>query len=90
MRALFDTGAQRSVLTLAAARRAGVKTTDPGAIADDDAALKLMPASAWSLYGRGLAKQLQGHKAEGDVDIAAAIAIAPRIADEVRKSGIGS
>jgi tetratricopeptide (TPR) repeat protein len=60
------------------------------AIADYDAALKLMPASAWSLYGRGLAKQLQGHKAEGDVDIAAAIAIAPRIADEVRKSGIGS
>ncbi|HXQ14177.1 MAG TPA: aspartyl protease family protein [Caulobacteraceae bacterium] len=32
LRALFDTGAQRSVLSLAGARRAGVKTTDPGVI----------------------------------------------------------
>jgi tetratricopeptide (TPR) repeat protein len=35
------------------------------AIADYDAAIKLQPKQAWSLYGRGLAKQKKGLAAEG-------------------------
>ena len=42
------------------------------AIADYDAALKLNPKMAASLYGRGLAKQKNGDQAGGDADIAAA------------------
>ena len=45
------------------------------AIADYDAVLKLQPRRAWALYGRGLARQRKGLKAEGDADIAAAVAI---------------
>ncbi len=44
LRALFDTGAQRSVLSLAGARRAGIKTTDAGVVA----------GGVWGGIGRGL------------------------------------
>jgi len=44
------------------------------AIADYDAALKLNPRTAWSLYGRGLAKRHKGDpSAQSDMDAAAAI-----------------
>ena len=46
-------------------------------IADYDAALKLQPHSAWSLYGRGLAKGKKG-----------LTTVQPRIEDEARKRGI--
>jgi tetratricopeptide (TPR) repeat protein/predicted aspartyl protease len=59
------------------------------AIADYDAALKVMSHNAWSLYGRGLAKQLKGQKSAGDADIAAAVAIAPQIAKEAKRVGLG-
>ena len=45
------------------------------AVADYDAVLKQQPRNGWSLYGRGLARQRKGLKAEGDADIAAAVAI---------------
>ena len=44
LRAVFDTGAHRSVLSLRGARRAGVKTTDPG----------VTPGGVWGGIGRGL------------------------------------
>lgn len=52
------------------------------AIADYDAALKLNPQLAFSLYGRGLAKRTKGDSTAGDVDIAAAKEIQTDI-DEV-------
>ncbi len=55
------------------------------AIADYDEALKLQPKIAWSLYGRGIAKQHKGRKDEGDEDIAAALAIDPTVADQMRR-----
>jgi len=59
-----------------------------GAIADYDEALKLTPRSAWSLYGRGIAKRHKGLTKEGDADIAAATAIAPELPERARKLGI--
>jgi tetratricopeptide (TPR) repeat protein/predicted aspartyl protease len=44
MRALFDTGARRSVLSVEGAHKAGVKTTDPG----------VTPGGVWGGVGRGL------------------------------------
>lgn len=44
MRAVFDTGARRSVLSLAAARRAGVRPEDPG----------VTPGGVWGGIGHGL------------------------------------
>jgi tetratricopeptide (TPR) repeat protein/predicted aspartyl protease len=44
MRAVFDTGAHRSVLSIAGARKAGVKTTDPG----------VTPGGVWGGVGHGL------------------------------------
>jgi tetratricopeptide (TPR) repeat protein/predicted aspartyl protease len=58
------------------------------AIAGFDASLKLEPKSAWSLYSRGLAERRKGLKAQGETDIAAAVALQPDIADETRKYGI--
>jgi hypothetical protein len=57
-------------------------------IADYDASLKLQPRNAWSLYGRGLARVRKGLTTAGEADIAAAMAIQPRIEDEARKHGI--
>jgi tetratricopeptide (TPR) repeat protein len=58
-------------------------------IADYDAALRLQPKIAWSLYGRGLDKLRRGMTTEGQTDIAAATALQPLIAEEARKHGIG-
>jgi tetratricopeptide (TPR) repeat protein/predicted aspartyl protease len=58
------------------------------AIADYDAALALNPQSAWSLYGRGVAKQHLGQAAVGQADIAAATALFPKIAEEAASHGI--
>jgi tetratricopeptide (TPR) repeat protein/predicted aspartyl protease len=58
------------------------------AIADYNVALKQAPRQAWSLYGRGLAKQLKGLTGEGAADIAAAIAIDPQIVEEAKPYGI--
>ena len=44
MRAVFDTGARRSVLSVEGAHKAGVKTTDPGVV----------PGGVWGGVGRGL------------------------------------
>jgi hypothetical protein len=58
------------------------------AIADYDAALKIDPRHASSLYGRGIAKLRVGNAAGGNGDIAAAKGIHPGIADEFASYGI--
>ena len=58
------------------------------AIAAYDAALRVDPKKAISLYGRGLAKRLKGHTAGGDADIAAAKAIRPTVVDEMIQFGV--
>jgi tetratricopeptide (TPR) repeat protein len=46
-----------------------------------DAALKIRPKNAWTLYGRGLAKLKKNNRSEGEADIAEAVKIAPGVAD---------
>jgi tetratricopeptide (TPR) repeat protein/predicted aspartyl protease len=58
------------------------------AIADYDARLKLNPKSAWSLYGRGIARIRENKTVEGRADVAQAVAIAPNIAEQFKKRGI--
>jgi tetratricopeptide (TPR) repeat protein/predicted aspartyl protease len=58
------------------------------AIADYDDALKLVPKSAWSLYGRGVAEMRRKRVPEGQADIAAATAIRAPVADEFKRRGI--
>jgi TPR repeat len=58
------------------------------AIADYDAALKLRPNLASSLYGRGIGKLRTGNAAEGNADVAAAKAIDAGIASEFAGYGI--
>jgi len=58
------------------------------AIQDYDAALALDAKLAWAFYGRGLAKQHQGQGAAAQADIAAATALAPKIAEEAASHGI--
>ncbi|HSI19450.1 MAG TPA: aspartyl protease family protein [Sphingomonas sp.] len=60
------------------------------AIADYDAALSKVHDIAWSLYGRGLAKQRKGLKEEGAADIAAAVKIDEKLPARARKLGITS
>jgi tetratricopeptide (TPR) repeat protein len=57
-------------------------------IADFDAALKLQPQDAWALYGRGANESRRGNIAQAQLDMAAAIALWPAIADEFKKRGI--
>jgi tetratricopeptide (TPR) repeat protein len=59
-------------------------------IADYDMALRLRPNVAWSLYGRGLAKQHKGLKAEGDADLKAATAISPDLPEKAKRVGLGT
>jgi tetratricopeptide (TPR) repeat protein len=59
------------------------------AVADYDAALALDRKLAWALYGRGLARQHLGQAAAGQADIAAATALAPKIAADAASHGIG-
>lgn len=58
------------------------------AIADYDAALKLQPKLAPSLYARGLARQVSGDKAGGVADIQAATAIDPQVGAWMKSYGI--
>jgi predicted aspartyl protease/tetratricopeptide (TPR) repeat protein len=53
-----------------------------------DAALEKQPKLASSLYGRGIDKLRMGDKAGGEADMAAASAIQPEIADQMRAYGI--
>jgi tetratricopeptide (TPR) repeat protein len=57
-------------------------------IADYDDSLKLYPADAWALYGRGVAKARKQQAAEGETDMAAASSLWPPIADEFKRRGI--
>jgi tetratricopeptide (TPR) repeat protein/predicted aspartyl protease len=57
-------------------------------IADYDASLKLVPKSAWSLYGRGVAKIRKSKKTEGENDLAQAESLSPTVAEEFRHRGI--
>lgn len=57
------------------------------AIADFDAALKINAKLAYSLYGRGLAKNRM-QSGSGDQDIAAATAISPDVAKDYVTHGI--
>ena len=65
---------------------------DGGAVADYDAALGANPRPnqlrASSLYGRGLAHSGLGDRAAGQADIAAALAIAPLIAQTYARYGL--
>ena len=58
------------------------------AIADYDMALAARPHEAWSLYGRGLAELRSNRKVDGQADVAAALALRPRLADEAKRYGI--
>jgi tetratricopeptide (TPR) repeat protein/predicted aspartyl protease len=57
-------------------------------IGDYDAALKLQPRSAWTLYGRGLAKLKKNQRSEGEADIAQAVNIAPGVVDGYKRLDI--
>ena len=58
------------------------------ALGDFDHAVHLMPRAPWALYGRGIAETRKGQKAQSDADLAAAVAIAPHIADEAKAAGL--
>lgn len=58
------------------------------AVREYDASLRLQPRSAWSLYGRGLAKIRLGKAAEGQADLAAARAINPALPAEAARHGL--
>lgn len=58
------------------------------AIGRYDRALALKPDLAPSLYGRGVTKLRAGDEAGGRADIAAAVAIAPNVGDELTKAGL--
>ena len=53
-----------------------------------DAALKIRPKTAWTLYGRGLAKLKKNDRSGGEADIAEAVAIAPGVAETYKKMGL--
>ncbi len=53
-----------------------------------DAALKIRPKTAWTLYGRGLAKLKKNDRGGGEADIAEAVAIAPGVAQIYEKMGL--
>ena len=58
------------------------------ALADYEAALKLNPKLAGSLYGRGVVKQKKGDAAGAEADMAAAKAIRANIADQWANYGV--
>jgi tetratricopeptide (TPR) repeat protein/predicted aspartyl protease len=57
-------------------------------IADYDASLKINAKNAWSLYGRGIDKQRKQKTSDGDADIAQAMVVWPRVAEEFKRRGI--
>lgn len=58
------------------------------ALADYDAALRLAPRSASTLYMRGFVKQRAGDPAAGSADIKKALKIDPHIADVWKRRGV--
>jgi len=58
------------------------------AILDFDAALKTMPKNPFALYGRGVAKIRKNKTAEGEIDIAEAVKIAPNVGTPFSKRGL--
>lgn len=60
------------------------------AVSDYDAALKLKPKMAWSLYMRGVAKIAAGNAAAGAADKAAALAIDADVGKDVADFGLGA
>jgi tetratricopeptide (TPR) repeat protein len=58
------------------------------AIADYDAAIAAQPKSAWSHYGRGIARTRKGLTADGQADMAEATALSPKIAEFAGRHGI--
>ena len=57
-------------------------------IADYDAALRINPKLAGSLYGRGVAKRKKGDTAGAEVDIAAAAGIRANVAASFVRYGV--
>jgi tetratricopeptide (TPR) repeat protein/predicted aspartyl protease len=53
-----------------------------------DAALKIRPKNAWTLYGRGLAELKKNNRSEGEADIAEAVKTAPGVEDIYKKMGL--
>jgi tetratricopeptide (TPR) repeat protein/predicted aspartyl protease len=58
-------------------------------MADFKASLALQPRNAGAQYGLGLAETRKGMLAEGDRDMQAATALAPRIAEQFKRMGVG-
>jgi Flp pilus assembly protein TadD len=58
------------------------------AIDDYNEALKINPKIPWSLYGRGIAELRKGMNVQGEADIAAAKALAPRLPEYAQKVGV--
>jgi tetratricopeptide (TPR) repeat protein len=58
------------------------------ALADYDAALKINPRAAGSLYMRGIIKLTKGDNAGGRSDIAAAKAVQANIGEEFARYGV--
>jgi len=58
------------------------------AIRDYDVVIASQPESAWSLYGRGMAKQKKGDAAGAKADFAAAAKVAPKLAARAKLLGI--
>jgi tetratricopeptide (TPR) repeat protein/predicted aspartyl protease len=57
-------------------------------IGNYDAALKIRPKNAWTLYGRGLAKLKKNNRSDGEADIAEAVKIAPGVANAYKRMGL--
>jgi tetratricopeptide (TPR) repeat protein len=60
------------------------------ALTDYDSALQANPKSAFSLYGRGIAKRLNGDEPGAIADIAAAEQITPDIAADFGRYGVSA
>lgn len=59
-----------------------------GSLADYDRALALLPKSAWSLYGRSLARRKLGRTQEAAADRTAALVIDSTVAERSKKMGL--
>lgn len=58
------------------------------AIASYDAALKMNPSIAPAFYGRGIAYLRQGNKAQGEIDVAAAVRSDAGVVEQFRSVGV--
>ena len=58
------------------------------AISDYNAALRIVPKMASALYGRGLARLKKGDAAGGNADLASAMKLEKKVADEFSRYGV--